>query len=192
MSELISPSNQSRIFTSSQEQTDQPVALQVPTRSKSLGWQLFLSLANLVVWMCTIPTFQILLPNQIDALDPVNKVTLLAGISLSGGITAILGNLLAGALSDRTTSRFGRRRPWILSGALLSTLSLVLLGLAPSIPIVALGIVLFQFCINLDIASLAALIPDQVPVRQRATFSIRRLSITSGVSDRSYTHRPGI
>ncbi len=146
-------------------------ALRIPTKSKSLGWRLALSLANMVVWMCTIPLFQILLPNQIAALDPVNKVALLAGISLAGGITAILGNLLAGALSDRTTSRFGRRRPWIISGALLSALSLVLLGLAPGILVVAIGVILFQFCINIDIASLAALVPDQVPVRQRATVS---------------------
>jgi MFS family permease len=148
-----------------------PEALQTPTRSKSLGWQLGLSLANLVVWMCTIPLFEILLPDQIATLDAVDKVTLLAAISFAGGITAILGNLLAGALSDRTTSRLGRRRPWIIAGALLSAGSLVLLGLAPNIPVVALGVVLFQFSVNLDIASLAALVPDQVPLRQRATVS---------------------
>lgn len=148
-----------------------PEALQAPTRPKSLGWQLGLSLANLVVWMCTIPLFQILLPNQIAALAPANKVVLLAAIEFVGGITAILGNLLAGALSDRTTSRFGRRRPWIIAGALLSALSLVLLGLAPSILVVASGVILFQFSINIDIASLAALVPDQIPLSQRATVS---------------------
>ena len=153
------------------ENTALPEALQTPTRSKSLGWQLGLSLANLVVWMCTIPLFQILLPNQIAALAPVNKVTLLAAIEFVGGITAILGNLLAGALSDRTTSIFGRRRPWIIAGALLSALSLVLLGLASNILLVAIGVILFQFSINIDIASLAALVPDQVPLSQRATVS---------------------
>jgi MFS family permease len=148
-----------------------PAALQAPVRPRSLGWQLGLSLANLVVWMCTIPLFEILLPNQIAVLAPQSKVALFAGISLVGGITAILGNLLAGALSDRTTSRLGRRRPWILAGALLSAFSLVLLGLAPSIPIVAVGVILFQFSINIDISSLAALVPDQVPLSQRATVS---------------------
>jgi Na+/melibiose symporter-like transporter len=173
MSESILPANSADVAASPpvQEDITLPEALQAPTRSKSLGWQLGLSLANLVVWMCTIPLFEILLPNQIAALAPTNKVTLLAIISLVGGITAILGNLLAGALSDRTTSRFGRRRPWIIIGALLSALSLVLLGLAPSIPVVALGVILFQFSINIDIASLAALVPDQVPLRQRATVS---------------------
>lgn len=153
------------------EKEELPEALRAPTRSKPLGWQLGLSLANLVVWMCTIPLFQILLPNQIALLAPKDKVALFAGISLVGGITAILGNLLAGALSDRTISRFGRRRPWIVAGALLSAFSLVLLGLASNIPVVAVGVILFQFSINIDIASLAALVPDQVPVSQRATVS---------------------
>jgi MFS family permease len=96
---------------------------------------------------------------------------LLAAISLAGGISSIIGNLLAGALSDRTTSRFGRRRPWILTGAVLSAISLVLLAIAPGITFIAVGLILFQFCINIDVASLAALVPDQVPVRQRATVS---------------------
>lgn len=173
MSESVLSSNTANVSGAASAEGNMylPEALQAPTRSKSLGWQLALSLANLAVWMCTIPVFQILLPNQIAILDPVNKVALLAVISLAGGITAILGNLLAGALSDRTTSRFGRRRPWIIVGALLSAFSLALLGFAPGILVVALGVVLFQFCINLDIASLAALVPDQVPLSQRATVS---------------------
>lgn len=173
MSESIVPSNTMDGTPPAlvQKSDGLPEALQAPTRPKSLSWQLGLSLANLVVWMCTIPLFEILLPNQIALLAPKEKVALFAIISLVGGITAILGNLLAGALSDRTTSRFGRRRPWIIAGALLSAFSLVLLGLAPNIPVVAIGVILFQFSINIDIASLAALVPDQVPVSQRATVS---------------------
>ncbi len=173
MSESMLPSNRTDAITPTlpEENEALPEALRAPTRSKPLVWQLSLSLANLVVWMCTIPLFEILLPNQIAALAPKDKVTLFAVISLVGGITAILGNLLAGALSDRTTSRLGRRRPWILAGALLSALSLILLGLAPNIPVVAVGVIVFQFSVNIDIASLAALVPDQVPLRQRATVS---------------------
>jgi hypothetical protein len=117
MSETILPSNASdeAVVTPTKENA-LPEALQIPTRPKPVGWRLALSLANVAVWMCTIPIFQILVPNQIAALDPVNKVTLLASISLVGGIASIIGNLLAGALSDRTTSRLGRRRPWIIVG----------------------------------------------------------------------------
>lgn len=172
MSETILPANaSSETAVASTPASDLPAALQIPTQPKSLGWRLILSLANMAVWMCTIPVFQILLPNQVAALDQVHKVTLLASISLAGGLASIVGNLLAGALSDRTTSRLGRRRPWIIVGALLSALSLALLGQARSIPIVAIGVILFQFCINFDIVGLSILIPDQVPVKQRATVS---------------------
>src|SRR5437660_9393411 len=148
MSESILSSDSSDMVVpmSASKEIDLPEALQKPTVAKPLRWQLSLSLANLVVWMCTIPLFQILLPNQIASFDTVHKVTLLAAISLAGGIASILGNLLAGALSDRTSSRFGRRRPWIFSGAVLSAAALVLLARAPSIPVVAVGIILFQFC----------------------------------------------
>ena len=167
----ISASSKEQDKASVADYTDLPEAIRPPTRTKPLGWQLLLSLANLVVWMSIFPTFQILLPDQIAAVSPQNKVVLLAVISLAGGIAAIIGNLLAGAISDRTTSRFGRRRPWILAGAVLSAISLVLLAITPGIALIAVGIILFQFCINIDIASLAALVPDQVPVRQRATVS---------------------
>src|SRR5260370_30911706 len=129
------------VTTSTQENVNLPEALQKPTRSKSLGWQLALSFANLAVWMCTIPLFQILLPNQIAALDPVNKVVLLASISFPRGITAILGNLLAGALFFPTTPRFGGRRPRVIPGALLSPFLLVLLWVSPGIFVLSLCVI---------------------------------------------------
>ena len=171
MSETTFPSNASGETATAAQEGALPIALQEPTQPKSVSWRLILSLANVAVWMATIPTFQILVPNQIAALNPAAKTTLLVLLQLAGGIASILGNLLAGALSDRTTSRLGRRRPWIIAGALLSALSLALLGLAGNILVVALGVILFQFCINFDLVGLAALIPDQVPVSQRATIS---------------------
>ena len=40
-------------------------------------------------------------------------------VSGVGALFALIANPLAGRLSDRTTSRFGMRRPWILGGALV-------------------------------------------------------------------------
>jgi MFS family permease len=78
---------------------------------------------------------------------------------------------LTGALSDRTTSRFGRRRPWIAGGALLFAASLLLLGLQSSM--VGIGVfwalALTGFCVLT--AALTATISDQVPVNQRGYVS---------------------
>lgn len=58
--------------------------------------------------------------------------------SLAGGLISInkfLGLGLdpaVGALSDRTRSRMGRRRPWVLAGAILLPLSLVVLFMPPN------------------------------------------------------------
>ncbi|HEY0754433.1 MAG TPA: MFS transporter [Ktedonobacteraceae bacterium] len=174
MSESVLPSSVSEegvASLSSTEEADLPEALRMPTLAKPLGWRLLLSLANLVILMALIPTFGILLPNQLAALDAVHKATLLALISLAGSIPALLGNLLGGALSDRTTSRFGRRRPWIIAAGLLAALALVILALAPSILIIALGVVLLQFAANTAFSCVTAIVPDQVPVTQRATVS---------------------
>ncbi|MFG2640334.1 MFS transporter [Streptomyces sp. NPDC048370] len=65
-----------------------------------------------------------LLPTQIAAIAPENKVAVLG---LIGGISAVFAtvfNPIAGALSDRS----GRRNPWILGGALASLAGLAFLG----------------------------------------------------------------
>ena len=47
----------------------------------------------------------------------------LSQVAFYGAIVASIANLLAGAISDRTTSRFGRRRPWMVVGALGASLA---------------------------------------------------------------------
>ena len=60
---------------------------------------------------------------QIDAIAPqgdgLESVVAFGIISGIAGAFALLVYPLAGALSDRTTSRAGRRKPWILGGALV-------------------------------------------------------------------------
>jgi MFS family permease len=170
MSDSVLPSNTAEAsdVTQAPSEASLPEVLRTPTQPKSLGWRLLLSAGHLVVFMALIPTFQILVPNQLAALDAAHKTTLLSIVVLAGAIPAFLGNLLGGALSDRTTSRFGRRRPWILSASLLTALALVVLALAPSFAVIVIGAILIEFALNVAQATLTALVPDQVPVNQRA------------------------
>ena len=48
------------------------------------------------------------------------KNTYLGGLTFAGLILAMVVQPVAGALSDRTRSRWGKRRPWILAGTLFS------------------------------------------------------------------------
>ena len=148
-----------------------PEALQTPTRPKSLGFQLLFGLANMVVGLCSLTIFQALLPSQVASLDAAHKVSLVALISAGGALGAVIANPLAGALSDRTISRWGRRRPWIVGGVLGAVIALALMAQATTIVQLAIGGVLLQVMMNVVLAGLTAIIPDQVPVRQRATVS---------------------
>lgn len=108
---------------------------------------------------------------KIAELDPAGKETSLGLIAALGALIAIVANLLTGAASDRTRSRLGRRRPWIILGALGGVAALAVVGFAPSLAVVAIGWALAQLTLNMVLAALQALLPDQVPLEQRARVS---------------------
>src|SRR5229473_2401983 len=148
-----------------------PEALQIPAKAVSAGFQFLLSLANLVVWLSILPISQILLPTQVAALDAAHKFTNLSIAVAIGVLAAVITNPIAGALSDRTTSRLGRRRPWFIAGTLLSIAALALMANATSFVALVLWWAIFHVAANALLAALSAVVPDQVPVRQRATVS---------------------
>ncbi len=81
----------------------------------------------------------------------------------------MVANPLFGAFSDRTTSRFGRRVPWVLMGAILGAVALVALAGAPNVAAMTVLWCLVQAGANAMYAAIFAAIPDRVPVPQRGT-----------------------
>ena len=150
---------------------DVPEALQVPTKAVSPSFQVLLTLANTVIWLSILPIGQILLPTQIAAFNAASRFSNLAIATSVGVLAALLTNPIAGALSDRTTSRLGRRRPWLIAGTVLSAATLVLLANASSFLTLVIWWAIFHVAANAILAALSAIVPDQVPVRQRATVS---------------------
>ncbi|HLZ56811.1 MAG TPA: MFS transporter [Ktedonosporobacter sp.] len=142
-----------------------------PSQSVTLGFQLLLCLANMACWICVLPVGLILLPTQIAALDPVHKISNLAIITAVGALAALITNPIAGALSDRTTSPLGRRKPWLIAGTLLSALTLVTMAHTAGFVALVIAWGVFHVAINVLLAALSAVVPDQVPVQQRATVS---------------------
>src|SRR5439155_13893438 len=130
-----------------------------------------LCLANTAFWLGLLPIGHILLPTQLATIDAVNKVSNLAIVTAIGALTALIPNPIAGALSDRTTSRLGRRRAWFVFGTALSAITLALMATASTIATLVVWWALFHIAANAVLAALAAVIPDRVPVRQRATVS---------------------
>ena len=146
-----------------------PEALQEPTRPVSLGFQVLLGLANAGAMVTLLPVLTVLIPAQATQIDPVHSAGSLAFVLTLGAVGALIGNPLAGALSDRTTSRFGRRRPWLLVGMVGTGVGLALLANSHSILLLAAAWVMVQFFGNVLLSSYGAILPDRVPVLQRGT-----------------------
>ena len=146
-----------------------------PKRKVTVGWIALFATAWFGIWMAQLTPIQLLLPQQIDDLlnpqDWTESVVAFGIISGIAGACALLAYPITGALSDRTTSRFGRRRPWIFLGTVVFAAALFLLGIQTTI--VGIGVfwslALIGFCMLS--AALTATISDQVPVNQRGFVS---------------------
>lgn len=70
---------------------------------------------------------------------------------------------VVGVLSDRTRSRFGRRAPWILFGALVGTCFLVGVRFAPTIAVLALLWTCTQTVLTMVSGPLQTTVADRIP-----------------------------
>ncbi|PRB03439.1 MFS transporter [Microbacterium sp. MYb64] len=138
------------------------------------GARLFagLPLANFatsLVWG-SVPTVLLALQVQ-ESLGEADKVANLAIITTIGGIFSVLSQPIAGALSDHTRSRFGRRAPWIALGGLLGGLALIGMSFASTLASFTVGWVAIIIGFNFVQGPLTAIIPDRVPRTLRGTFA---------------------
>ncbi|MGO0575294.1 MFS transporter [Ornithinimicrobium panacihumi] len=125
---------------------------------------------------------QLLIAIQVADWYPGEKEERLAWVMAAGGAVMLVATPLAGAVSDRTGSRFGRRAPWILVGALVAAIALVWMGFAPGYAVLLAGWLLFQAAIAFSINAAQAVAPDQVPRRQYGLVSgVMGLTYTLGV-----------
>src|SRR6202521_1826941 len=139
-----------------------------------VGWG-FISLFTLA-FMSTnllfLPPLLVTLPLKINALvgikEAPNSLALVAGI---GALVSVFANPFFGRMSDRTSSRLGMRRPWMVIGLLGGSVGLLLVALAPNIPVVLVGWCVTQLFFNALLAALIAVLPDQVPPTQRGLVS---------------------
>lgn len=110
------------------------------------------------------------LPSLIQELDPVNKVNTVALFATAGMIVAAISNMIAGALSDRTRSRFGKRTPWIIGGAAAFTAAMACASFAPNVPVLLAAWMAGQAALNFIVAPMVAWI-DMAPEGSQGTAS---------------------
>ncbi len=88
-----------------------------------------------------------------------------------GAVAALLVQPLAGALSDRTGGRLGRRRPHVAWGTLVALAGAVMAGFAAGPIAFAIGLLVLQVGNNVATAAFQALLPDLVPADRRGVAS---------------------
>ncbi len=88
---------------------------------------------------------------------------------IAAPLTGLLVQPIVGYLSDRTWTGLGRRRPYFLVGAVLSTLALFAMPNAPLLWMAAGTLWILDASINISMEPFRAFVGDQLPVRQRAS-----------------------
>lgn len=138
------------------------------TLRRLLVWMLPGNLGLFLVWGA-VPG--VLLPLQVAAIDPTDKVANLALVTTFGAFAAMVAQPVAGAISDRTRSKFGRRAPWMVGGALIGGLALVGLAASNTLVHIAIAWTIVQIAYNFVQGPLSAILPDRVPVWARGRFA---------------------
>jgi maltose/moltooligosaccharide transporter len=93
----------------------------------------------------------------------------LPGLWIAAPLTGLLVQPIIGYLSDRTWSpRWGRRRPYFLIGAVLSTLALFFVPNSPTLWVAAGFLWILDASINISMEPFRALVADKLPDEQRS------------------------
>lgn len=112
-----------------------PAAAGSPRRTMAL---VLVAALGMYVMILTLSTA---LSLRLAVLDPAAKETSY-GLAVSISAFVLLAAVpLAGALSDRTPGRFGRRRPWILGCLLVALLGAAVIGAVPSTSVIVVAYV---------------------------------------------------
>jgi MFS family permease len=141
---------------------------------RRVGWG-FISLytvafmsTSLVVLAPLLVTLALKIDSLVGIEEAPSRLALVTGL---GALLAMVGNPFFGKMSDRTSSQWGMRRPWMVIGLAGGSLGTLLVAVAPTIAVVLVGWCTAQLSFNALLAALVAVLPDQVPVAQRGMVS---------------------
>ena len=100
---------------------------------------------------------------------------------LAAPLTGFIVQPIIGAMSDRTWGPLGRRRPYFLSGAILSSLALVFMPNSSALWMAAGLLWILDASINISMEPFRAFVADNLAEKQRATgFTMQSFFIGAG------------
>ena len=89
------------------------------------------------------------------------------GLWIAAPLTGLIVQPIVGYLSDRTWTGLGRRRPYFLAGAVLSTLALFVMPNSPTLWIAAGTLWILDASLNISMEPFRAFVGDQLAPKQR-------------------------
>jgi maltose/moltooligosaccharide transporter len=102
---------------------------------------------------------------------------------LAAPVTGLLVQPIVGALSDRTWGRLGRRRPYFLAGAILSSVALFIMPTSTTLWMAAALLWILDASINVSMEPFRAFVADKLDASQRtAGFVMQSFFIGVGAS----------
>jgi MFS family permease len=135
------------------------------------AWRIaLLVLATFGGGMAAIVPMSYSLAVRLDQIAP-GRTDLLGVLLAIGSAATLVAAPLAGILSDRTRSRWGRRRPFTVIGAVIGAAAVFVMAFAPNIPVLAIGWVLSTVGWNTAGGSIGNWQADRLPPSQRGQVS---------------------
>lgn len=105
---------------------------------------------------------------------------------LAGPMTGLIVQPIVGAMSDRTLSRFGRRTPYFLIGAILCTICLFFMPLSPTLWVAASLLWILDAGNNITMEPYRAYVADRLAEDQRSAGFLTQSSFTGLAQTLSY------
>ncbi|HSJ12639.1 MAG TPA: MFS transporter [Gillisia sp.] len=100
---------------------------------------------------------------------------------IAAPVTGLIVQPIIGYFSDRTWTRLGRRRPYFLIGAILSSIALFIMPNSPTLWVAAGTLWIMDASINISMEPFRAFVGDNLPERQRTLgFSMQSFFIGIG------------
>lgn len=146
--------------------TSTATVLEDVTGPVSRKWIWLMVVAQFGVFVAFITPLAISLSIRLQAVAPGHAEYLGYITGAGAGVVVLTGPFL-GMMSDRTRTRFGRRRPFMIGGMILGMVSLFVMATAPSALLLGLGWVLAQLGWGQTLSALQIRTADRLPEQQR-------------------------
>lgn len=170
--------------------TDQPqlhpLTSVIATQRVSKLYLAGLGIAQFGIFIAILSPIFVSMQLKAQELNPSDPASIIGTVLPIGALGALISNPLFGALSDRTRTRWGRRKPWLLGGIVGLAIGLGLVAGSTNVLQITLAWLVCQIASNAASAALVASFADNVPIEQRGRASsiiaiAQNVSILAGI-----------